>query len=51
MGYSKPTGQIQKSYKYRCMVTGDSRMMPCGGCTNTQGCLSNSMQYKETENG
>lgn len=49
MGYAKPTEQPQKLYKYHCMVTGEKRNSPCGGCSNPRGCLSNSMQYKETE--
>jgi hypothetical protein len=48
IGYSKPVDNQKKSYKYHCMVTGDKRSHPCGGCVNPKGCLSNSMQYKET---
>jgi hypothetical protein len=48
IGYAKPIQQHKNSHKYRCMVSGESRMSPCGGCSNPKGCLSSSMQYKET---
>lgn len=35
--------------KYLCMVSGEKLMSPCSGCTNTKGCLSRGMQYKENE--
>jgi hypothetical protein len=49
MGYAKPTEQRKISYKYHCIVSGEKRMNPCGGCSNPKGCLSNSMQYKEQD--
>ena len=49
MGYAKPTEQRKISYKYHCIVSGQKRMNPCGGCSNPKGCLSNSMQYKEQD--
>jgi|688.fasta_scaffold378139_2 hypothetical protein len=49
MGYAKPTEQRKISHKYHCMVSGEKRMNPCGGCSNPKGCLSNSMQYKEQD--
>lgn len=36
--------------KYQCMVSGEKRMEPCAGCSNEKGCVSRTMQYKETEN-
>lgn len=48
MGYSKPIGSNNLQNKYHCMVTGEKRMQPCGGCTNPKGCLTKSMQYKES---
>jgi hypothetical protein len=47
IGYAKPIQQHKNSHKYRCMVSGESRTSPCGGCSNPKGCLSGSMQYKE----
>ena len=47
MGYAKPIQQQQVSNKYHCIVSGEKRMEPCGGCSNPKGCLSSSMQYKE----
>lgn len=47
MGYAKPIHNQRISSKYNCMVTGEKRMNPCAGCSNVQGCISNSMQYKE----
>ena len=49
MGYAKPTEQRKISHKYHCIVSGEKRMNPCGGCSNPKGCLSNSMQYKEQD--
>ena len=49
MGYAKPTEQRKISYKYHCIVSGEKRANPCGGCSNPKGCLSNSMQYKEQD--
>lgn len=48
------TGDAQKSLsklttKYHCMVSGQKRMAPCAGCSNPSGCVSTTMQYKETE--
>jgi hypothetical protein len=47
MGYAKPVQQQKISNKYHCIVSGEKRMNPCGGCSNPKGCLSSSMQYKE----
>ena len=47
MGYAKPVQQQKISNKYQCIVSGEKRMNPCGGCSNPKGCLSSSMQYKE----
>jgi hypothetical protein len=47
MGYAKPIHNQRILSKYNCMVTGEKRMNPCAGCSNVQGCISNSMQYKE----
>jgi uncharacterized membrane protein YkoI len=35
--------------KYNCMVSGQKRMQPCSGCTNTKSCMTTTMQYKENE--
>lgn len=35
--------------KYHCMASGEKLMNPCKGCTNSNGCLSRGMQYKENE--
>jgi hypothetical protein len=40
---------VKITTKYHCMVSGKNQMEPCDGCTNTKGCLSKSMQYKENE--
>lgn len=47
MGYAKPIQHQRILHKYNCMVTGEKRMEPCAGCSNTRGCIANSMQYKE----
>lgn len=47
IGYAKPIQQQKISNKYHCIVSGEKRMEPCGGCSNPKGCLSSSMQYKE----
>ena len=47
MGYAKPVQQQKISNKYHCIVSGEKRVNPCGGCSNPKGCLSSSMQYKE----
>ena len=51
MGYAKPAQQNGNRMKYHCMVTGEKRQFPCGGCVNPKGCLSTAMQYKEHNNG
>lgn len=44
------TKSIEKlAPKYHCMVSGQKRMQPCSGCSNTKGCMSKAMQYKENE--
>lgn len=35
--------------KYQCMVSGEKRMQPCAGCSNSNGCVSRTMQYKEND--
>ena len=47
MGYAKPIQHQRILHKYNCMVTGEKRMEPCAGCSNTRGCIANSMHYKE----
>lgn len=49
MGYTSPNGLPKVTAKFHCMVSGDKRMQPCSGCTNPKGCVSSTMQYKETE--
>lgn len=51
MSYAKPAQNNGNRMKYHCMVTGEKRQFPCGGCVNPKGCLSSSMQYKEHEDG
>lgn len=47
MGYANSIQHQRILHKYNCMVTGEKRMNPCAGCSNTRGCIANSMQYKE----
>jgi hypothetical protein len=49
MGYTSQNGLPKSTAKFHCMVSGDKRMAPCSGCSNPKGCLSSTMQYKETE--
>lgn len=49
MSYTSQNGLPKTTAKFHCMVSGDKRMAPCSGCSNPKGCLSSTMQYKETE--
>jgi hypothetical protein len=49
MSYTSQNGLPKTTAKFHCMVSGDKRMTPCSGCTNPKGCVSSTMQYKETE--
>jgi hypothetical protein len=49
MSYTSQNGLPKTTAKFHCMVSGDKRMNPCSGCTNPKGCISSTMQYKETE--
>ena len=49
MSYTSQNGLPKTTAKFHCMVSGDKRMNPCSGCSNPKGCLSSTMQYKETE--
>ena len=49
MSYTSQNGLPKTTAKFHCMVSGDKRMNPCSGCSNPKGCISSTMQYKETE--
>lgn len=49
MSYTSQNGLPKTTAKFHCMVSGDKRMNPCSGCSNPNGCISSTMQYKETE--
>ena len=49
MSYTANTGLPTKQTKYHCMVSGEKRLNPCAGCSNPTGCVSKTMQYKESE--
>jgi hypothetical protein len=49
MSYTSQNGLPKTTAKFHCMVSGEKRMNPCSGCTNPKGCISSTMQYKETE--
>ena len=49
MGYTSQNGLPKITQKFHCMVSGDKRMQPCSGCSNPTGCISSTMQYKETD--
>ena len=49
MSYTSQNGLPKTTPKFHCMVSGDKRMNPCSGCSNPKGCISSTMQYKETE--
>jgi hypothetical protein len=51
MGYAKRTKENSSKAKYQCIVSGEKRQFPCGGCMSPKGCLSTTMQYKEQKNG
>ena len=49
MSYTSENGLPKTTPKFHCMVSGEKRMAPCSGCTNSKGCISSTMQYKETD--
>ena len=40
---------LPSSKKFHCVTSGEKRAEPCMGCTNSNACMTDSMQIKEPE--